>query len=436
MNEKGMIRILVPLVVFIVAVALPTATTAFQLLLQPRSFYKNDDGSSSSVVALDMARIKRGLALIVEDDGSGSSAVPPTEGGRRKSNKPTVKSGGKKAAASSSSSSATPVSPDLLKFMQSKAAESSSSRTTSPPQLLESVEESTATVFTSFGASDDDDGDSSSSSAKTVASRRIKQSVRMQLDEERTEKVKRIVETLEEAVSSGATTNNNSNTNMVEAVLGCLEQLLNLEEQYSSSSSMSSVSSLKQLCAGTTTATRTAKQQPPRRLDYRLIWVGSDDAVCHVGTALHKVPLARLQEVFLSLPGRNRIQWTEVIRILGPFPNVRNILQGATTSSAVRRRSSGAPARLPVADWKLVWDSMIDGTGKEVLAGKEENTRTVHLHVYYSDEQIIVAAVPPEADDDGGGDYEGLLRDNRGQHVLVFVRDEAMEDKLEALRVA
>ena len=32
-----------------------------------------------------------------------------------------------------------------------------------------------------------------------------------------------------------------------------------------------------------------------KRRDYRMIWAGSDEAICHLGTGLHKVPLARLQ---------------------------------------------------------------------------------------------------------------------------------------------
>jgi hypothetical protein len=165
------------------------------------------------------------------------------------------------------------------------------------------------------------------------------------------------------------------------------------------------------------------KQQ---QLDYRLLWVGSDDAVCHLGTGLHKVPLARLQEVFVSLlPNSNsNIQLTEVIRILGPFPNVKNTLQGRCSSSS--SNSSGSRKQ----DWKLVWDSMIDGTGKELLAGKEQNTRIVLLDVYYSDEQVIVAAVPGTTTP-----TQDPLED-KGKHVLVFVRDDALDEKLVALRVA
>ena len=70
-------------------------------------------------------------------------------------------------------------------------------------------------------------------------------------------------------------------------------------------------------------------------LDYTLAWVGSDDAICHVGTGLHKVPLARLQDIFLTVGNvgvtNNAWRMMEVIRILGPFPNVRNTLLGSVT---------------------------------------------------------------------------------------------------------
>jgi hypothetical protein len=159
-----------------------------------------------------------------------------------------------------------------------------------------------------------------------------------------------------------------------------------------------------------------------RRLDYRLAWVGSDAAVSHTGTGLHKVALARLQEVFLSLTGRNRLQYTEVIRILGPFPNVKNTLQG---SSSVLSTSAAADDDASNENWKIVWDSMIDGTGKELLAGKAENTQTVLLNVCFCDERVLLATLPGKT-----------ILDDNGKHVLLFIRELSMDDKLEALRVA
>jgi hypothetical protein len=166
--------------------------------------------------------------------------------------------------------------------------------------------------------------------------------------------------------------------------------------------------------------------------DYRLAWVGSDDAVTYLGTGLHKVPLARLQEVFLTMQGRGRVQVQEVIRILGPFPTVKNVLQG---SCKVDKLSDDASA------WSLTWDSMVDGTGKELLAGKKENVRTVDLQVYYCDSSVLVAVVPPPSSEDGGSavDARTLRTDpleQDGAHIMVFVREEDLDGKLESLRVA
>ena len=152
---------------------------------------------------------------------------------------------------------------------------------------------------------------------------------------------------------------------------------------------------------------------------YRLAWVGSDDSICHIGTGLHKVPLARLQEIFLTCQGKNRIEVFEVISILGPFPNVRNTLQGGSEVSSS-----------DISTWTILMDSMIDGTGKEILAGKDENIRKVKLQIYFANPNAIVAIVPPE----NGGLRENPW-ENNGANVLLFVREDNINEKLEALRV-
>ena len=159
------------------------------------------------------------------------------------------------------------------------------------------------------------------------------------------------------------------------------------------------------------------------RLDFRLTWVGSDDAICHVGTGLHKVPLARLQEVYLSFCGRNRVEVQEVIRILGPFPNVKNTLQG---QSAFSRQDDAV-------EWRLTWDSMLDGTGKEILAGKDENVQRVDLQVYFCSPSVVVAIVPPDTDNVAIRRADPL--EDNGQHVLVFIKEDNLQEELEKLRV-
>ncbi|KAL9180503.1 hypothetical protein ACHAXT_010956 [Thalassiosira profunda] len=168
---------------------------------------------------------------------------------------------------------------------------------------------------------------------------------------------------------------------------------------------------------------RPGKDEP--RPAYRLAWVGSDDAICHVGTALHKVPLARLQEIFLLL-GYGRWELLEVIRILGPFPNVRNTLKGELKVSKLNGTTREG-ARLEVA-----YNSMIDGTGKEILAGKDDNVKVVNLDVWFADERAIVCTMPSEDDESMGGDP--LKGD--GSNILLFVKEENVDEELEKLRAA
>jgi hypothetical protein len=83
-----------------------------------------------------------------------------------------------------------------------------------------------------------------------------------------------------------------------------------------------------------------------------------------------------------------------------------------------------------VAAMQITYDSMIDGTGKEVLAGGEDNIRRVGLQVYFADEEAIVAVVPPES-----GFRDDPLETN-GSNVLVFIREKEFDEKLDALRVS
>jgi hypothetical protein len=76
-------------------------------------------------------------------------------------------------------------------------------------------------------------------------------------------------------------------------------------------------------------------------------------------------------------------------------------------------------------------DSMIDGTGKEITAGTDDNIRRVKLHVHFADPSAILAVVPPES----GNVREDPLEDN-GSHALLFVREDDLEAKLDMMRVS
>lgn len=221
--------------------------------------------------------------------------------------------------------------------------------------------------------------------------RRVKQSARKQEDEQRDAKVNAILDNLNTVLEE--------TKNSLDDILNAIRPILSQQS-----------GNLRLLTAG-------------KQYNYRLAWVGSDDALCHVGTGLHKVPLARMQEVFLSCQGKGRLEILEVISILGPFPNVRNTLQG--DASNVKKIDD------QVTEWEIVMDSMIDGSGKEILAGTSDNIRRVKLQVHFADPSAILAVVPPES----GSVREDPLEDN-GAHALLFVREDDLDDKLDKMRVS
>ncbi|KAL7487282.1 hypothetical protein ACHAW6_012878 [Cyclotella cf. meneghiniana] len=179
---------------------------------------------------------------------------------------------------------------------------------------------------------------------------------------------------------------------------------------------------------------------------YRLAWAGSDASICHIGTSLHKVPLARLQEIYLCL-GYNRWELLEVIRILGPFPNVRNTLRGEVkvakrkgTGFASGGDGGGVGVLLDSAGREAIrmtiaYNSMIDGTGKEILAGKQDNVKYVMLDVWFANEKAIVCTIVPTEEEEGEA-MSDPLTSRSGEMVLLFVAEENLEEELEKLRAA
>jgi len=264
------------------------------------------------------------------------------------------------------------VSPDLIKFIQNK-----DSNVVVEEEEIEVATEREATTYSSF-------------KKQKTSDRRLRQSERQAAQEARNSEILDIVSQINDALGIvNGDENDEKNKKPSSNLLQDLTPLVN---------------SLIQV--GTLTETLNIAR------DYRLAWVGSDDAVCHVGTGLHKVPLARLQEVFLTV-NRQSLIWREVIRLIGPFPNVKNVLRGKFQSSA--------------DTWNVEWDSMIDGTGKELLAG--EDARKLGLRIHVVDRNVIVATVPDQ-------DTDGTPMGREGTNVLLFLAEDNMDLQLEELRVA
>ena len=134
--------------------------------------------------------------------------------------------------------------------------------------------------------------------------------------------------------------------------------------------------------------------------DYRLVWAKSDEAVSEIGTGLHRVPLARLEEIFLTFERRKEVALTEIVRIIGPFPNVKNALFGDFS--------------LKKNDLTISYKRGVDGTGKS-LDGKARN---VSFEVVHSSDRCLV-----------------LVPSNKRGEWLVFEKEPDLVGALERLRV-
>jgi len=157
--------------------------------------------------------------------------------------------------------------------------------------------------------------------------------------------------------------------------------------------------------------------------NYKLAWAGSDAAICHLGTGLHNVPLARLQDIYLTLGGRGSITLQEVIRIIGPFPNVKNTLKGDVSG-----KSDVSAA--------VSYTSLIDGTGKETLG---DEPRSFGIDVLYAGPEAFVCAIPAPRSGQREREGEGvdiIIYGEKGDGILVFVREDNLESELQKQRVA
>jgi hypothetical protein len=232
---------------------------------------------------------------------------------------------------------------------------------------------------------------SNTSKSKKNVDRRTKQAERQAKDEELKKRLQKIMFQLEDLFEV-------EKNRDISSILGLIQELVETP-QASDSVSMRTLLGV------------------PKRRDYRMVWAGSDEAICHVGTGLHKVPLARLQEVFMTI-GKGYVEIQEVIRVIGPFPNVKNSLTGDVTA-----KSGGSSI-------KIIYDRMIDGTGKELAAGKSENERTVLLNVLHASEHGIVCQVPRNDNN------ETVPLSSNSSSLLVFLPEPDLDSALEVLRVA
>jgi len=321
------------------------------------------------------------------------------------SNKQKQKLGSSKGRRSNKKSKDSEISPLLAEWAKESDVDTISTSSSAESSFDNTAALSKSDIFTSF----DDD-----SNSKKKSKKKSKQGGAL-LTQTQTTQMDELLTQLTDMIS---TTNCN-----VQDIVSKISSLVTLGNSFGNNDSIL-LPTLKSILA---TKPKGDENSP----SYRLAWVGSDESICHIGTSLHKVPLARLQEMYIIL-GYNKWELLEVIRILGPFPNVRNTLKGELKVQKLNSigMGKGSSDREGVR-MEISYNSMVDGTGKEILAGKEDNVKRVELDVWFANEKALVCTVPSDEDEDGDP-----LSSGDGSNLLLFLKEDDLDESLEKLRAA
>ena len=325
------------------------------------------------------------------------------------SNKQKQKLGSSRGRRSNKKNSGGEISPLLAEWAKEDGDDSTSTSSSAASSFDNTAALSKSDIFTSFN-------DDSSNSKKKKGKKKSNQGGAL-LTQTQTTQMDELLTQLTDMIS---TTNCN-----VQDIVSKITSLVTLGNTFGNNDSIL-LPTLKSILSTKPKGDETSPS-------YRLAWVGSDSAICHIGTSLHKVPLARLQEMYIIL-GYNKWELLEVIRILGPFPNVRNTLKGEL--KVKKLNSNGIAANTNGKEregvrMEISYTSMVDGTGKEILAGKEDNVKRVELDVWFANEKALVCTVP--SDEDGNGDP---LSGGDGSNLLLFLKEDDLDESLEKLRAA
>lgn len=166
--------------------------------------------------------------------------------------------------------------------------------------------------------------------------------------------------------------------------------------------------------------------------DWKLAFVSSEQGFSLIGTGLHKVFGTRMEELFVTFSGRRKarlIETTEVLRVIGPFPNVKNVLSGTIAFKEAGGGAAAIAAETGASLLTLTYSSMIEGTGR-VLDGKE-NERVAAFWVRHLDERALVLEAAKAS---GSGKYDGASDIAAGE-LLVFEKEPDLAAEFVRLRI-
>lgn len=125
--------------------------------------------------------------------------------------------------------------------------------------------------------------------------------------------------------------------------------------------------------------------------DWKLAFVDSAEAIHEVGSGLGKLPGSSILDLFASFDASGAVKVQEVVRVVGPFPNVRNELSGTWEYSEKAAGFEGDSVSEPRL--RCTYNEMVDGRNKRTTAATGFKVKTVELDVQYVDRDVLVVFV-------------------------------------------
>jgi len=125
--------------------------------------------------------------------------------------------------------------------------------------------------------------------------------------------------------------------------------------------------------------------------DWKLTFVNKADPMHEIGTGLGKLPGTSILDMFITCEKSGKVKVQEICRVVGPFPNIKNELQGTWD---YKTASSGFKEGVSSSD-KLVfsYNMLIDGRDKVTTAETGFKVRSVDINVRYIDQDVMIMSL-------------------------------------------
>jgi hypothetical protein len=113
-----------------------------------------------------------------------------------------------------------------------------------------------------------------------------------------------------------------------------------------------------------------------------------------VGSGLGKLPGSSIEDLFASFDVKGVVQIQEIVRVVGPFPTVKNTLSGTWEYQDKSAGFTGDSVSEPRLACR--YTEMVDGRNMRTTAATGFKQKNVDLDVRYVDADVLVAFIRNE----------------------------------------